>query len=488
MLDAPDDMTALERLLALWPLRRTAALSEAIGRLSNRIDRSAVPAPSTHEAWLTAVRQASQPSLGPFIRTLREPDDPNPERALARLEALAAGRGPDPRIAGAVLSLLGPPLFPSTAAIWPRALRLLLRIGDPRNDAQIGFLIETSGLRERVPECVRWRPIPAPSMIPAARALAARIGAGHRQVDLANLRAEVFAAPDQIAPRLIYADRLTEVGDALGTFIALQCAPTASPAQHAQAEGILRMWREVWLGPLAPALDPPSGVRFERGFPAIGRLAIPSSVTPTASCPEWATFHTLDCGHLEDDSGLLALCERGTARGLRTLNGVWLQTAAALCAFRTPLPIESMTIRGVPGGSSAYLKALASRPSLAALRALRFTGHVDASGARDLLGLLGSRLDLLAVHGSPLLAITTGSLARQWPQLRFEIGDEALTLAVQGHTLTARWASDREAYRLLDLLGRVRPDHFDRIELHPAQRPSPTLRARLLRARDRLVA
>lgn len=54
--------------------------------------------------------------------------------------------------------------------------------------------------------------------------------------DEENLLASVLASPDQIAPRLAYADWRTERGDLLGEFMRLQCTPHA-PAGRSSARG-----------------------------------------------------------------------------------------------------------------------------------------------------------------------------------------------------------------------------------------------------------
>jgi uncharacterized protein (TIGR02996 family) len=83
----------------------------------------------------------------------------------------------------------------------------------------------------------------------------------------ATLLAQIRAAPDDDAPRSIYADWLIERGDPLGTFIALQLARAQKrdPAVSAEEQKLLdENWR-AWLGP-ASRLFAPQDIQFERGF------------------------------------------------------------------------------------------------------------------------------------------------------------------------------------------------------------------------------
>ncbi len=80
----------------------------------------------------------------------------------------------------------------------------------------------------------------------------------------------VLAAPDDDAPRLVYADWLAEQGDPRGEFIAVQCArarlPAEDPAQRGLEERewtLLSLHEEAWRKGLAPEL---LTVKFRRGF------------------------------------------------------------------------------------------------------------------------------------------------------------------------------------------------------------------------------
>ncbi|HEY1550809.1 MAG TPA: TIGR02996 domain-containing protein [Kofleriaceae bacterium] len=74
----------------------------------------------------------------------------------------------------------------------------------------------------------------------------------------------IVAAPDDDAPRLVYADWLIERGDARGELIALQCRLGSSPEIAARAEQLRRDLQPVWLDPLFAIA--PGGYELRRGF------------------------------------------------------------------------------------------------------------------------------------------------------------------------------------------------------------------------------
>lgn len=102
----------------------------------------------------------------------------------------------------------------------------------------------------------------------------------------AALRDAVAADVDDDAPRLVYADWLTERGDPLGEFIVLQCQLEKEPDPKKRAKlrsrvgSILLRYKALWLGDLGKVI---TNVEFRRGF--LTSLAIgPNHV---ASADEW---------------------------------------------------------------------------------------------------------------------------------------------------------------------------------------------------------
>jgi uncharacterized protein (TIGR02996 family) len=89
---------------------------------------------------------------------------------------------------------------------------------------------------------------------------------------LESLLDSVRANPDDDAPRLVYADALTDRGDPRGEFIALQCAVGPRDAELTLRENeLLSANRHLWLAGV------PDGVecRFTRGF--VDQLTVPDT-------------------------------------------------------------------------------------------------------------------------------------------------------------------------------------------------------------------
>jgi uncharacterized protein (TIGR02996 family) len=87
----------------------------------------------------------------------------------------------------------------------------------------------------------------------------------------AAFRPAIVEAPDDLAPRLMYADWLQERAEPLGEFIRLQCMledmpenDSRRPELNPQAQRLLARYRWQWLGPLAPHIA--SSCEFRRGF------------------------------------------------------------------------------------------------------------------------------------------------------------------------------------------------------------------------------
>jgi uncharacterized protein (TIGR02996 family) len=132
------------------------------------------------------------------------------------------------------------------------------------------------------------------------------------------LRAAIFAAPDEDAPRLVYADWLQERGDARGELVALQLQPQAS----ARATELVALHRWQWL--CDDGLPLTREAKFERGFVSELRL----QVFELAALERMLAQEALVCVRALDLSfspvGGDALSERvaaaPTAAGLRALN------------------------------------------------------------------------------------------------------------------------------------------------------------------------
>ncbi len=96
----------------------------------------------------------------------------------------------------------------------------------------------------------------------------------------------IYAAPDDDAPRLVYADALLERGDPRGELIARQC-------QGDPATDLVTEHGDRFLGELAPILIAST---FERGFLATAKIRQPrddQSIAALLGHPTWRTVREL---------------------------------------------------------------------------------------------------------------------------------------------------------------------------------------------------
>src|SRR5262249_3119312 len=88
-------------------------------------------------------------------------------------------------------------------------------------------------------------------------------------VTIESLYAEVYANPNDDAPRVVLADALLERNDPRGEFITLQLARGREGEPSARELELLKKYRKQWLGPLATVLSfgkSYSSTAFTRGF------------------------------------------------------------------------------------------------------------------------------------------------------------------------------------------------------------------------------
>ncbi|MEO8702830.1 MAG: TIGR02996 domain-containing protein [Kofleriaceae bacterium] len=165
-----------------------------------------------------------------------------------------------------------------------------------------------------------------------------------RKRTLAELLAEVYAAPDDDGPREIYADALNERGDPRGEWIILELAEARGAldrtGRRRKAELELEnfMVRDTWAHPLSNAAD----VSFERGFPAV--LNLHRNAKQLVGVPELATIKVVNGIDKIPPKTALALLETPAAqhvREIKTFTGPLLDHAAT-----TPRPWTRIKIGG----------------------------------------------------------------------------------------------------------------------------------------------
>jgi uncharacterized protein (TIGR02996 family) len=156
----------------------------------------------------------------------------------------------------------------------------------------------------------------------------------------AELLAQIYAAPDDDGPRLVYADWLQERGDPRGEFIALQLERAGGRARSGgrQRENALAAKHaNAWSHSLGvrsgrsgshPGGTLPARVHFGRGFAETVATGVPINADPA-----WSTVTTCNLPPTDD---------RCQVRSLRVVTGARNQDIAALATLREPLAIEEL--------------------------------------------------------------------------------------------------------------------------------------------------
>jgi uncharacterized protein (TIGR02996 family) len=325
---------ALAALLARWPGARRAALAEAIVLLDRRAAHEAFAGsvPERIAGWNAALDGGE---VGRAIAAFPIGLIADAEAQIERLAALA-----DPRVGERVVQLLADPPYrsPASRGFWQRAFAVVVASGDARACALLRARREAFG-RVLAHPMREWGPrdlgdalaeAPAPEAIPEAwrgyhEALARALVSDARAEDLL---AAIYDAPHDRARRLVYADRLVELGDDRGELIGLQLAREAggrvSAAARKREKELLARHARPGLGELAPVILK-SGLGYAGGFPDACELKAKSAdqLEPLIGHPAWSTVRSI---HVAEMSHTLyprvdRLLLHPVMRSLRVLDG-----------------------------------------------------------------------------------------------------------------------------------------------------------------------
>lgn len=187
------------------------------------------------------------------------------------------------------------------------------------------------------------------------------------------LLAAVYADPDALAPRLVYADHLTDLADPRGEFIGLQLRPWLDEAGKTRVRTLLAQHREAWLAPLAGLMN----VRFWRGFPASASVVMNAEAPPPKlDAHEWRTITALDFDSWGwsqwfrqsgfDPSQLFAR----TATNCRRVSGLPVQELVAIAAGPPNALRVARVVDEGNGLTPPQLRRLGAGPGLSGLRHL----------------------------------------------------------------------------------------------------------------------
>lgn len=197
--------------------------------------------------------------------------------------------------------------------------------------------------------------------------------------DSAAFHRLIAAAPDDDAPRLVYADWLEERGDPRGTFVRVQCALARLPADHPRRRELEQVEDELfqthgaaWAHGVAARV---SGYKFRRGFideitlradaflehaPVLLRpgtirtvhlLNAAGHVGGLARSPHLARVRALDlCGNRLLDDAVQLLARSPAVRGLTSLdlsfNSLTSVGVRALAAAKSWPRLQTLDLRG----------------------------------------------------------------------------------------------------------------------------------------------
>jgi uncharacterized protein (TIGR02996 family) len=353
--DRQDLRATLEALLAAWRDRRSPAIADVIDLVSESLAAAQPKIEGKTRAafqarWLEVASHDDAAELGPLLAVLEQ----EPCTMIRdRIDRLAV-RPEDPRISRALVAFLARKPCPCTstpnAPMWTQIWKLVTALRDVRARAALEEQAAWSR-SDAFAELVRTRAMRAlaalvePAALSAAdESLLARIAkqvssvaptmtAAPASTNDDELLQRIYDAPDDDAPRLVYADVLAGRGDPRGELITLQCQPAAKPKSRAQLQrekALIREHGRRWLGALEPVIGK-DGLVYERGFVAACQLAFKTKTQRAQLLrhPEWATVRHLgrpEAALLAPPSALRSLCELDgvTTRLLDELAGVSL--------------------------------------------------------------------------------------------------------------------------------------------------------------------
>jgi uncharacterized protein (TIGR02996 family) len=359
---------ALQALLELWRDLRHPRLSELIQRVSDQLTTSKGPLAEKSvgkqlNAALALHLKRDPAELGRLLR-VRWPG--TWQKGVPLLDVML-GWPDDPRIEAAVAALLAEPPWESLASwgFFSRLRPMIERFTDPRiipaleaaqsrahpwwYDRDFRPHVDAAITRLRAA-----RPsLDAPTLEALERVEAHFSESKSREQDKsrgeAELLAAIYARPDDVQARAVFADWLTERDDPRGELITLQLSATRTRAQDTRLNALLEAHGSDWAGPLDEWFD--KDVRFlEAGFLTGGLLVerTPRPFAEAAKVPGWKLVKTLEFNRWSPDpSALFAVCP------LEALHGVEAALFTDL-ALGKPRALKELTLgrwvfdRGVP--------------------------------------------------------------------------------------------------------------------------------------------
>lgn len=388
-----DALSALVKAWSTRPLPEVAAVIE-------RFEQAHPPTPFTGDtkAFVKLAAKPDAAQLGALARGLVGPKTAD---VIERLEALAPWCD-DPRVSAALLKLLHDVPWTSNGArpVWTSIFTLVKRIADPRFLEAAKTLPGAWKFRENQREWMQRQldlAVEAVTGTRAARPVAPLTAAEKKALEAfgatlvpqakptsssdrsqAALLAEIYAHPDDDAPRLVYADWCLERSDPHGEFITLQFKADKTKDELKREAALQKAHGTKWLGALASVTL--KDVVFRRGFPSkvVARFKGQRDVEAAGDAPEWATVEELSWslpGAWSNDEA--QWLEHFPKHARPRVVAVHSRGLAALLEAKSPWPIEELTFST---HDVEVLRRLAVSRLFPKLRRLRLydTGKNDA--------------------------------------------------------------------------------------------------------------
>ncbi len=346
---------ALRTLLSAWRSHRSDRLAALVEQVSDLAEtgHSQVEARTIKERLKAALALLAAGAPVDVPRVFRALADINIADALVLVAALAKVP-PDPRFLRHIVALLRAPVWGSSTSrkLWRQLFDALVTHGDPRSAAQLlaidhAPIIDSAygveQMNATIARLVKRLTETAPAdTAPIAAALAALEAALQTQgAQAGDLLANIYANPNDLALRAIYADSLQERGDPRGELIALQLVADPSAAQRRRERELLDLHGAEWLGTLRVAVT--SRHRFTAGFVSDAGVD-PDKALAVADAPEWATVCALTL-HAQDEPMPWAFLRGPRLRALRFVGGLETPHLADLVATRDPWQLEAIGVR-----------------------------------------------------------------------------------------------------------------------------------------------
>ena len=266
----------------------------------------------------------------------------------------------DPRIGSAYARLFEQPahLNISTMHLWKLLAERVVRQADPRTKARLDAVAAqgpewTSLFRPHAREPIARLLDSTRKRLDLAIAAAkwraltdserARLEKAAPRADASTALAAIFAAPDDLSRRLVYADMLSEAGDPRGEFISLQCLDAPTAAQKRRASALLGKHGDAWLKPLNVA---GTVLEWERGFPSVFEVHVTArrQLSPVLGHPAWSTIHTIVLGTSGIGSTPLEAVLHPAMKHVLRVEGLSATDVRALSKLGRPLSFRSLVI------------------------------------------------------------------------------------------------------------------------------------------------